>query len=236
MNTTADSPSPSFFQEPWFKRALPFAIYMLFILLHDLLARSLPSGYLSGHLLTVTYPLRIIAVIAALAVYWKSYDEIDRSGLTPWGVSYALVIGTIVFVLWINMDWPWATMGDMEAYNPRTLPETGFYAFVAVRLFGASVVVPIFEEIFWRSLVLRYIINPDFTSVKVGTFTWASFVISSILFGLEHHLWLAGMVAGMLYNFLLYRTRSLTLCIIAHGITNFLLGVYVLWTGYWQFW
>ncbi|GBC60711.1 CPBP family intramembrane metalloprotease [Desulfonema ishimotonii] len=223
-------------KEPWFGRVLPFGIYMLFILIHDLLLKVLPQGSVTDHLLAFTYPVRIIAVMIALAVFWKSYDEIRRERFEAGKLLTALGAGVLVFVLWISMDWEFAVMGEQDAYDPRTLPGNWAYAFIAVRLFGASVVVPVFEEIFWRSFILRYIVNPDFTTVRIGAFTWSSFLISALLFGAEHNLWLAGIVAGLLYNLLLYRTRHLSYCIIAHGVTNFLLGVYVLQTGHWQFW
>ena len=134
------------------------------------------------------------------------------------------------------MDWDFATMGSSEAYDPGILPEKAYYTFIAVRLAGTALVVPVFEEIFWRSFVLRYIINQDFTKVKIGAFTWMSFLISSLLFGSEHNLWLAGIMAGVFYNLLLYWSKNIYACIIAHSITNLLLGIYVLKTGSWQFW
>ena len=92
------------------------------------------------------------------------------------------------------------------------------------------------EEIFWRSFLIRYIISSDFEKIPIGRFTWSSFLISTVLFGLEHNLFLAGMMAGIAYNLLLYRTKSLAHCIFAHAVTNLLLGIYVLATGKWQFW
>lgn len=226
---------------PWFSRVLPFAIYMAFILLHDLLARFLPAdSVLSRHLIVATYPLRIVAVMAALWWFRKDYVELrweKGGGPVPRPLLEAVGFGILVFVLWIHMDWGWATMGGgATPYDPRILPAAGYWAFVAVRLFGASVVVPIFEELFWRSFILRYIINPDFEKVPIGAFAWPSFLISAALFGAEHHLWLAGIAAGLLYNLLLYRTRHIFYPVLAHGITNFCLGIYVLLTGNWQFW
>jgi CAAX prenyl protease-like protein len=92
------------------------------------------------------------------------------------------------------------------------------------------------EELFWRSFLLRYLIQPDFRRVPLGTFTWSSFIISVALFGVEHNQWFAGIVAGLLYTLLLYRSRSLSSCILAHAVTNFLLGMYVLITQEWQYW
>lgn len=224
-------------REPWFGRVLPFAVYMAFILVHDLLLKILPDSPIKFHLTAFTYPLKIIAVIAALMFYRKTYDELKRNAVRFGDIALSIVAGLLVFVLWIHMDQDFAVIGKQQAsYDPRSLPEIWFYLFIFVRIFGASVVVPVFEEIFWRSFILRYIIHPDFMTVRIGTFTWSSFIVSSLLFGAEHHLWLAGIMAGILYNLLLYRTRSIRLCILAHGITNFLLGLYVLYSGEWKFW
>jgi len=50
---------------------------------------------------------------------------------------------------------------------------------------------PSFEEPFWRSFLIRWVVNPDFEKVAFGTFTLASFAGTVVLFGLEHNLWLA---------------------------------------------
>jgi CAAX prenyl protease-like protein len=52
----------------------------------------------------------------------------------------------------------------------------------------------------------------------------------------EHDRWLAGLIAGVAYNALYYRTRSLKACILAHGVTNLGLGIYVLTANQWRFW
>lgn len=223
-------------QTPWFPRVLPFGLYMAFILIQDLIGRVLPQGPMLDHLTAWMYPVKIIVVIAALIYCWKSYDEIDWKQLRGAGLVSALGVGVLVFVLWINMDWDFAVMGGQTVYDPTSLPGGWLWPFVAVRLLGAAVVVPIFEEIFWRSFILRYIVNPEFTTVAVGTFTWVSFLLSAALFGAEHHLWLAGIVAGLLYNLLCYKTRSISLCIVSHGVTNLLLGIYVLMSSHWKFW
>ncbi len=223
-------------QSPAFKRILPFAVYMVLIFLFDLLKPIMPEGVLTDNFTAITYPIKILAVTAILIYFFRSYDELSFDNLKAAHVLGALATGVVVFVLWINMDWDFATLGSSEAYDPRILPGKTYYAFLAVRLAGAALVVPLFEEIFWRSFVLRYIINQDFTVVKIGAFTWMSFIISSLLFGSEHYLWLAGIMAGVFYNLLLYWSRSIYVCIIAHSVTNLLLGIYVIKTGNWQFW
>jgi len=225
---------------PWLTRALPFAVYMLFIVIHDLLKPVLPEHISTLYLTPIIYTLKIIVVGVLLIVFWKTYNELSQFRFKFQPFILAVVVGVIVFILWINMDWDFGTMGldpkGADVYNPSALPSSFYYLFIGVRLFGAAVVVPIFEELFWRSLIIRYIIHPDFRSVRIGAFSWASFLISAALFGAEHHFWLAGIMAGLIYNLLLYRTKHLYYCMIAHGITNLILGIYVIRTGNWIFW
>jgi len=110
------------------------------------------------------------------------------------------------------------------------------FGLIAVRLFGAAIVVPIMEELFWRSFLMRYLVEVDFRSVAMGTFTWLSFLGVAVLFGLEHHRIIAGIIAGLLYGALLLRQKKLRGVVVAHGVTNLGLGIYVVATGSWMFW
>ncbi|MFB3115269.1 MAG: CAAX prenyl protease-related protein [Nitrospirales bacterium] len=145
-------------------------------------------------------------------------------------------VGLGVYALWVRMDWPWAIQGELSDYNPFLAGPTLGIVLAVIRIFGASVIVPIMEELFWRSFLIRYIVNANFETVRLGTFTIGSFAATVVLFGLEHNLWLAGMMAGICYSGLLYWTGRLWPCIIAHGITNFVLGIHVLTTGEWYWW
>jgi hypothetical protein len=110
------------------------------------------------------------------------------------------------------------------------------YLLIFFRLLGAVIVVPIFEELFWRSFALRWLIDENFSAVPIGTFTWFSASAVILAFGFEHHRWLAGIFAGLLYHALLYYKKDLSACVIAHAVTNLLLGIYVLLTQQWSFW
>jgi len=56
------------------------------------------------------------------------------------------------------------------------------------------------------------------------------------LFGIEHNLWLAGILAGLAYGGLYIRSGKLRSAIAAHAVTNFLLGSWVVYSSQWQFW
>ncbi len=142
-------------------------------------------------------------------------------------------------MLWIGTEGYYPLLSESQAISPYKLTEGIWYgamAWIGIRLFGAVVIVPVMEELFWRSFLLRYLINTDFKQVTLGTFSWYSLIWTVLLFGLEHQRWLAGIGAGILYTLLLYRTKSLSACILAHAITNLALGIYVLLTGYWEYW
>ena len=73
--------------------------------------------------------------------------------------------------------------------------------------------------------------------LPIGLFTWSSFAISSVLFGMLHGgFWLAGTIAGMSFALALYQRRALGDAVLAHATTNGLIAVYVLATGRWSVW
>ena len=107
---------------------------------------------------------------------------------------------------------------------------------VIVRLAGAALIVPVMEELFWRSFLLRWIHHPSFLSVDPKGVGLKPLLASSVLFASEHRLWFAGLLAGLAYAWLYKKTGNLWVPILAHAVTNGLLGAYVLTTGSWAFW
>jgi hypothetical protein len=160
--------------------------------------------------------------------------------LVPEGRAFALAAtaaGIVVLVLWILPEGLYPLLGARAPFDPfRALPRGQAFVWIGVRLLGAAVVVPFVEEFFWRGFLIRWLVRSDFRTVPLGTFTWYSFLATVLLFAVEHDRWLAGLIAGVVYNLLYYRTRSLKACILAHGVTNLGLGVYVLATARWGLW
>jgi CAAX prenyl protease-like protein len=228
-------------QDAAMPRILPFALFMGFIGLESLISwlvglTSSPATSLSP-LFVWLYPVRTAVVLGALVYLWPAYQELRNPVcLNPGEVLLVIVAGVLVYVAWVRMDWPWAMQGQPTGYNPFQAGAGAGMVLAGIRLFGAAVVVPVMEELFWRSFLIRYLVTPAFTKVPLGTFTPLSFSATVLLFGLEHHLWLAGMMAGVVYNLLLYKTRRLWPCILAHATTNLLLGLHVLVTGEWHWW
>jgi CAAX prenyl protease-like protein len=221
-------------------RYLPFAVFMGFIGLDEFIRFLAAQGFftLQATTLYYLYPVKALTVGALLYLFKDQYNELRLKDLGDLPLTMATCgVGLLVFVLWIKMDWAFGAVGVPQGFNPALFPGSNLpIIMTAFRIAGAVLVVPLMEELFWRSFMIRYIIDKDFDTVKIGTFTWGSFLVTVVLFGLEHTYILAGIMAGIAYNLLLYRTRSLAQCVLAHAVTNLALAIYVIATGTWQFW
>ena len=186
----------------------------------------------AGALWPWLYPLKTVAVASVLLLVVRWFPKLNVG--STW---LAATVGIVVFVMWVLPEGAYPLLTAPSSVDPfEELLVPWVYLWIAFRVLGASVVVPIMEELFWRGFLLRWLINGDFQKVAIGTFTWPSFLITSALFASEHNRWLVGLVAGIAHNLLLYRTKSLYACMLAHGITNLALTVFVLVTGQWSFW
>jgi CAAX prenyl protease-like protein len=221
-------------------RYLPFVFFIGFIGLEEFIRLLAGLGLIkiASTAMYFIYPVKALAIGCLLYKFRYHYSELafrDISNLAKSLVSVA--VGLLVFALWIKMDWTLGAVGLSQGFNPTLLPgRPTQLAMTFFRTAGAVLVVPLMEELFWRSFLIRYIIDKNIDSVRLGTFTWPSFLVISVLFGLEHHYILAGIMAGIFYNLILYKTRSLAQCVLAHTVTNLALAIYVVTTGKWLFW
>lgn len=196
-----------------------------------ILAAGMVAGAASGRFEWL-YPLRVLAAAAALWYFRDRYRTLD------WRVGWpALALGALVFAIWIGLE-PLA--GSAHVGEPAALaqaPDAARIAWLAFRVLGAVITVPIAEELAFRGFLLRRVVSADFESVAWRTFAWAPFLISSIAFGVLHgERWLAGTLAGMIYACAMLRRGRIGEAAAAHAVTNALLAVYVLMTGNWQLW
>jgi uncharacterized protein len=90
--------------------------------------------------------------------------------------------------------------------------------------------------VFYRSFVYRYVASQNFLAVPMNRFLPLPFLATIGLFGLSHNEWLAGIICGAAYQWLVIRKNRLGDAMTAHAITNFLLGAYIVAYGKWYFW
>ena len=222
--------SPMLSRGAW-ARILPFAAYVFFIVVADLLERL---GFAAAELRWL-YAVKIGMVTLLLAYFWREYRELRNSFPGPKVSMVASAAGVAVLVLWVNLNADWMIVGSASGFDPRNGGHID-WLLVLVRIAGAALVVPVMEELFWRSFLLRWIESSDFETVDPSQVGRKSFVFTVVLFGFEHNLWLAGIVAGVAFNALFMRHRTLWSPILGHSVTNGLLGIWVVVTGNWSYW
>lgn len=221
-------------------RILPFALFMAVIGLEEGLRFMNGKAWINVHESTfcLLYTLKPLVAVIALTMCRRAYTELRWTDLSRNIQTFGSVaLGLVVFALWINMDWTFGALSEPPGFNPQIFPNPDLRrAMTAIRIASAVLIVPVMEELFWRSFMLRYVINSDFAKVPIGTFTGVSFLVCAVLFGLAHHFIIAGIMAGMAYSWLLYKTKRLAQCVLAHAVTNLALAMYVLYTQQWRFW
>lgn len=203
-----------------------------------------------------TYAIRTVVGAAMLLAFrpWRWYAPMN-----PRNIPLALAVGAGVFVVWVGFESSLVRAvapGLAEGYErylvgplpmgfgalreplesfPYRPSETGWTLF-AVRMVGTSVVIAVIEEFFWRGFLYRWLCGRNFLSVSLIHVDKAMIVAVAVLFGLEHAEWFAGIVCGVLFAWVVLRTGDIWAAALAHGVTNFLLGLYVLHADAWHFW
>jgi len=229
-------------RSPIFLRAFPFVLFVVPIYLQGALGPTSPFW---------VYAMRTILGVGLVVWMLPRVREIG------WAMSLeGAAAGVLVFIVWIGLNRVCPSLHQLLApiglgwLAPEIKPEGGWnplpvfgeaswtaWTFVVIRLAGSSLVVPPIEEVFYRSFLYRFVIKQDFESVSMRTFDLKAFLAVSVMFGLSHPQdWLAGILCGVIYQGLVLRRGRLGDAIVAHSLTNFLLGLWVIGRGEWHFW
>jgi len=224
-----------FFASPILFRALPFSIYILFLACNDLLLQTFAPVLQDARWL---YALRIFIVVILLGWFWREYVELNKAvSITISAYFISILVGIAVFLLWILPYPAWALTADTVSFIPTNKDGGGLdFTLIIIRLSGAALVVPIMEELFWRSFLMRWLQNQNFLQVNPASVGKFAFIATAVLFAIEHHLWFAGLLAGLAYGWLYRREGNLWMPVIAHMVTNAMLGIWVVYTENWQYW
>ncbi|AEH44713.1 CAAX prenyl protease-related protein [Thermodesulfatator indicus DSM 15286] len=207
---------------------LPFALFLVL---------TFVGSYLPSKYYFYLYILKTFSV-GFLLFYWrKNFVEL-YSRINSREILLALISGVFVLVCWVGGEGIFPTIGTPKAISPFAETSSLWisWTFIGIRLIGAAIMVPVLEELFWRSFLMRYLIDKDFYKVPLGAYTHFSFWTAATLFALEHFRVLPGFLAGVIYGGLLCYSKNIWVPILSHAITNLGLGLYVLITGKWIFW
>ena len=194
------------------------------------------------------YLLRIVIVSATLlwARQWFFSFKGPKSSVAS--VSYGVLAGLAGLILWVVLLTPFVSGAEAKPWSQS--------AFL-LRLLAAGFIVPIFEEVMMRGYVFRVALQWDearknrskdaltiamdersVNDVKPGAWSWAAVIISTLAFTAGHTMpeWPASIAYGLLTAGLYILRKDLLSCIVAHGVTNITLALYVFYTGKWYLW
>ena len=147
----------------------------------------------------------------------------EEGGCTPSAVSVwgaGLVAGIAVFAIWVAPEELLGTAGGTDAGSSPYSPATCGWPLTVAKLAASAFVIPAAEELFFRKWLVDF----------------AGFWWMVALFAVEHgDRWHVGALAGIVYG-VLARRFGLKSAIIAHSVTNLVLGLHVIFFNRWTYW
>jgi CAAX prenyl protease-like protein len=186
----------------------------------------------------IAYGIKLI-LVGLLAWHYRATWRDFRPAPSIGKIVLGVFTGALVCAAWIGLDGHYPTfsvLGSRSAFDPLALGAGWRSAFIAERLLGLVVLVPVIEELFWRSFLMRWVIDNDFAKVPIGKVTPMAAAVTSALFAVAHPEWLPAFLTGALWAWLVWSTKSLSACLISHATANLALGIYVISTHDWKFW
>jgi CAAX prenyl protease-like protein len=188
------------------------------------------------------YPLAYTAkvVIVGLLAWWYRSTWRDLKPFPSAGsLALATLCGLVVTGIWVGLDGLYPSLpfsSQRVGFDPTSLATGPRWGFIVVRMMGLAILVPVIEELFWRSFLIRWLIDQDFQRVPIGRVTPLAALVTSVLFAVAHPEWLPALLTGFLWAWLLWQTKSLAACVLSHVVANLALGIYVIASGHWKFW
>lgn len=236
-SSPASEPAADVAEPPIWPYLLPLAGFLALTTLEGYLPTA-ADGAPSPVYYPLAYTLKIVVVSALLWVCRSTFRD-----LIPWPslsqAGLAVGLGLLVTAGWVGLDGrypdlPW--LGKRTAFDPATLGPMARAGFLTIRFLGLVVIVPPIEELFYRSFLMRWIIDPNYTRVPIGKVTPLALAVTSGVFAFSHPEWLVALLTGLAWGWLVKRTHSVSACVLSHATANLALGIYVLTQQAWRFW
>ncbi|WVX49846.1 hypothetical protein ROLI_029410 [Roseobacter fucihabitans] len=202
----APQAQPAFLDDPIVAHILPFVVFMFSALLAQVFSNS-PG---------VVYPLRVLAMAAALILFLQVYRRLS------WHVDgVAFAAGLAIGIMWVVIPVP---PSDAAPYG--SLTGGLLLGWFVLRGIGTIVLVPVIEELFFRG----YLENRLRLGTGAGWRVLAA-VITAALFAALHDRWAEAFAAGLIFSWVMSRRGSVVDAILAHAAANALVYSVALITG-----
>jgi hypothetical protein len=193
--------------------------------------------------------IKLLVVGGCLAAFCRTYLREFQWVITP---ARAFLVGAIGAAVWIGLcalaieprlldwlGWKGTVFGERSHFDPfRELPsavERGI--FLAARLALLIGVVPLAEEAFLRGWLMRFAHAPEWWRVRLPELGRTA-IFCGTLYGVVSHPQEA-LAAVAWFNWIswfMLRDGKFWNCVLAHAMTNGLLGAYALALGRWELW
>lgn len=196
---------------------------------------------------------RVVLISAAVVFFARAILKQfpirpTRFAADKWG----LITGFLGAVLWIGichlqlesgmlslLNLPTTWLPERDGVNPFAIYTAGvpLITFLMLRFVLLAVCVPVAEELFLRGFVMRAVESEDWTDLPLGKIQRFG-LISGTVYGVASHPGevFAAAVWFSLVTWLMVRTGKFWNCVLAHAVTNLILGIYVCYSGQWSLW
>lgn len=170
----------------------------------------------------------------------------------PFRVDFwSVIVGVAGFFLWIGICWLGIEPGlfkligaeswfpERVGFNPfeQITDDSRRAIFLVFRFALLAGLIPLIEELFLRGWFVRYIEDPDWHSVKLSN-VGRNGVLAVAVYAVATHPGeaIAAIVWFTLVTWMMIKTGKFWNCVVAHAITNLMLGIYVIWYEQWHLW
>ena len=229
---------------PWLETAAFVAPLVVHMLLPSIVGAFFAEGD-SWEKFVATMGVQLFWGVGLLLFFRSTYLSHFR-----FRVSWlAIPIGIVGFLAWVgichlNPERSLLSLVGLENLIPSRAgvdPFTEFtgsqqVTFLVMRFTILALLVPLVEELFLRGWLIRWIQDVDWTSVRITDLGFRALLVPCIYGALTHPEILAAVVWFGAVTWLMVKTKSIWSCVVAHMITNLLLGLYVVQTGNWELW
>ena len=209
---------------------------------------NVADGGVDGTAFLYLVMARAIVMGLLIVGFWRIYLKDFSFQVDHWG----LIVGIIGGAAWIGLcaiglEQKTLTLlglapdllGERSGVNPwKVYADTGTRdLFLCFRFSLLVVTVPIAEELFLRGFFMRYIDATNWQELKLSEIGTAG-LVAGTAYGVASHPSeiVAAAVWFSLVTWLMVRTDKFWNCVLAHAVTNLILGVYLCMTGNWHLW
>ncbi len=192
--------------------------------------------------------VRVVLMAAAFMFFAKAILRQFPLVIDRWG----WIVGVVGAVIWIGVcaldlerafvsavglgaDW----LPQREGVNPMQTYSAGgeLIGFLGFRFTLLVLCVPIAEELFLRGFVMRAFESEDWVRLRLADIGRTGLIVGTFYGVLTHP---SECIAAALWfsmvSVLMVRTGKFWNCVVAHAVTNLLLGLYVCLAGAWHLW